>query len=55
MTGTVHAFRPDTPAGIAAPCMNSRGFTATRDGRRRQPDRHRHPADLFRATRPPAD
>ena len=28
MTGTVHAFGPDTPAGIAAHCLNSRGFTA---------------------------
>jgi len=28
MTGTVHAFGPDTSAGIAAQCLNCHGFTA---------------------------
>jgi CBS domain-containing membrane protein len=28
MTGTVHAFEPHTPAGVAAHCLTSRGFTA---------------------------
>jgi CBS domain-containing membrane protein len=28
MTGTVHAFTPDTPAGVAAEYLTSHGYTA---------------------------